>query len=305
MPHRHVVVRHPLGDVRRWQPADHAGILRQDYPSVGAVVRREDVAVRQLHALRVASGARRVDEGDDGVGGDGSDRLLEVVVARPSAVDDLVEREFLGARFAVHHDDLDRLGQLVADLPDDRQERLLDHDHRHSGVVQHVDQLLGREGNVDRQGRRTEQDACEIADVELRPVGQHQGELVVGGDTELVQPLGYGFGPLAGLAPGPGHGCVAQAAEGNLVGSLRDGGAKSNDDGLWHVRHSPVSDDSHKLRESHVVPAKTAPTAPTSPLVRCPPDPFARTSRRVRRVRRSGASRVRRPTDRGSRSRGR
>ena len=62
---RQVVVGHPLGDVRRGQPGDHARAVGEVDDPVGRVDARQQVAVHELHALRRTGRPGRVDQRDE------------------------------------------------------------------------------------------------------------------------------------------------------------------------------------------------------------------------------------------------
>ena len=148
-----VVVRAPLGDMGRRQPGDHLGAaLGEVNDLLDALGQRHQVAVGELHALRRAGRARRVDQRQQVVQLDPLDDLGRVEV-RVHLLD-LFER--VVPAVAVDDDHMLDLRQVLASLVEQLQEHRLDDRHLAAGVRADVLDLLGRGGLVDREGNRAQ-----------------------------------------------------------------------------------------------------------------------------------------------------
>jgi hypothetical protein len=147
--------------------------------------------MRELHALRRAGRARRVDDREDVVGADRAPVGLEAV---DRVLLDLVDGDHV----------------LDERFHDRRERRLHDRDLR-ARVTDHVRHLIRRRGEVDRERRRAEHRGREVRDHELRAVGDHQRDGVAARDPELGQPAGEGVHPRLQLGPRPGDLVVLRA----------------------------------------------------------------------------------------------
>ena len=169
---RQVVVGGALGDVGARQPRDHPrAVAGSSISSSTRVDGRQQVAVRELDALRRPGRARRVDQRQQVVGLDRApvrprrrSRVGALDVAQPSVPSPRRPRARSRARAraarARASSGVRNGSSTIATL--------------RAGVVDHVRDLLGRGGQVDRERRRAERHRREVGDVELGPVGEHQ-----------------------------------------------------------------------------------------------------------------------------------
>ena len=181
--HREVVRAVALGDVRHRQVGDDVAAAREVQHRVVGAHREQHALVGELHALRVAGGARGVDQRQQVVGLDGLPGGVEV--------------EVLVALELVEQVDLDHVlgAHAVAEA------RLDDADAR-AGVAQQELGLLGGRRVVDRERDGAEVHGGGVEQVELGPVGEHQRHRVAAAEAELVQRAGEAAHALGVLAPG-------------------------------------------------------------------------------------------------------
>ena len=205
---RQVVVGAALGDVRGGQPGDHAGLLGELHHRLDPPHGGEQVAVAELHALRRPCGAGGVDQREQVLGPDLRGGLLDGGLRLRIAPEglDLLEREhafeerlFVGV---VEHDHALEVREVLARLQQPLEVLALDHRDVGVGVGDHILDLVGGVGLVDREGRRAERDRGEVDDVELGAVGEHDRERVAAPETQPVQPPGEVAHALAPLRPG-------------------------------------------------------------------------------------------------------
>ena len=181
------------------------------------------VAVHELDALRRARRARGVDQRGLVLGLDGAPGGLDVDVGL-CGLDVLPAGGALAAG-ALEHDHRLQRGQIGAGALELLREVLLDDRHLRARVGDHVGDLLGRGGRVDRERRRAERHHGEVGDVELGPVDEHQRHRVAAPDAELVQAAGERVDAVAQLAPGQRH-LVVLGAHGDAVGVVLRGDAE-------------------------------------------------------------------------------
>ena len=215
----------PLGDVRGRQPGDHlpAALGQLDH-LVGRRHREEQVAVCELDPLGRAGRPRGVDQRQQIVGSDGLHGLGRVELR--VHLHQLVER--VVATLPVNDDHLLEGGQLAASLGDPVDEGLLGDHHLALGVREHVLDLLGSGGLVDREGDRPQRDGGQIARDELPAVVQHDRDGVAPLDAELRQSA---RDPVHGVAElGPAELLLAGlVADGEVVAEAIDLSVESLD----------------------------------------------------------------------------
>ena len=93
-------------------------------------------------------------------------------------------------------------GQVLARLEDHRQERLLDDRHARAGVGAQELDLRRRIGDVDRERRRAERHRCQVGDVELGAVAEHDRDRVAAARRRARQAAGERVDAAQQLRPG-------------------------------------------------------------------------------------------------------
>ncbi len=172
-----------LGHVRRREPRDDAPVTREIDQDLEALAGGEQIAVDKLHALRRSGRAGRVDEGEHVGRLDLGDRSLEVEAGVRAL--DIRQRHDPWRRIAVDDDHVLEVRQASARLEHLRQVLLLADQQPRVGVGDDVLDLVRRVCAVDGERRRAEHHRGEIAEMELRPVGQHQRDRLTASEPEL------------------------------------------------------------------------------------------------------------------------
>jgi hypothetical protein len=145
-----------------------------------------------------------VDEGEDVVGPDARHRRLEVEGEGRAARRNLLEREDALLRgVAIDDDDVLELGQLAARSQGAAEELPLGDEDSRTGVGDDEADLLGRVLHVDGKRRRPDHHHREVAEVELRTIGEQQRHRLAAPEAQRGQPARQLFDPLAQLAPRP------------------------------------------------------------------------------------------------------
>ena len=162
----------------------------------------QQVAVRELHALGRPGRARGVDQRQDVVGLERGDRRVDVEGRRrrprprraPSCPRARRRRRRSRAR-----------GRAASCAPPGHWPRKACSVMRilAPGVGDHVLDLVGRVGHVDRERRRADHHRREVGEVELGPVAEHQRDRVALRRPSAVQAAGERVDALAQLAPRP------------------------------------------------------------------------------------------------------
>ena len=173
--------------------------------------RREQVPVRELHALRRARCAGGVDQSEQVVGPDGAPGRLEVEPGQGAPLE-LAQ--------AVDHQHVVDGGLALERRLEPVEQRRLGHGDAGTGVPQQVLDLLRRAGRVDRERNRAEVDGGRIEEVELHPVREQESERVAAAQAEAGETLGQLANALSVLAPGEALG-VARHAQRDLARPLR------------------------------------------------------------------------------------
>ena len=137
----------------------------------------------------------------------------------------LRQRESALGRLAVDQDHVLERGQLLARAHHLRQELLLGDQHTRPRVGDHVLDLLGGVGVVDRERGRPEHHPREVAHMELGAVGEHQRQSVPASHPQRGEPAGELVHARAQLRPGERHG-VALGADRHLVRPFLGGDAE-------------------------------------------------------------------------------
>jgi hypothetical protein len=173
--------------------------------------------VGQLDTLGRPGGARGVDQGRHVTRFDQGARLVEVE-STGGGRDDVVESHGAVLPGPVdHHDVLDGAAAERDRRPDDRQELSLGDDDPVVRIGKQVADLLGRGGVVHREGGGAQVLDGGVDDEELRPVEQHQPDVVAAAHPETGEsPCDVGD-PGAVLAPGQGL-LLADRAQRDVVG---------------------------------------------------------------------------------------
>ncbi len=216
---REIVMSVALGDVGVRQPRDdmRSGLQRRHVVEQAGGV-REEAAVRDLDALRRPGGTRCVDERQEVLGLDrrGSGLDVEGGIGFREVVD--VQDADVGG--AVDHDHRAQPGKVLARRQYAREELLFGDHHARARVADDVLDLIRRARLVDGEGRGSGHQDCEVADVELGPVGEHDRDDVAPLYPDARKTSGQRVDPLASLAPGDGDLVVARP-ERDLVRPLR------------------------------------------------------------------------------------
>jgi hypothetical protein len=199
--HGPIVAAIALGDVRQRQVGDEpvARAGRQK-----GARRRElghHLGVGDLHSLGRPGGARRVDQRQDIVGLHRPPAGLELE-PRVAAGHHLLHCDRPGRLAVYAHHMLDR--GAAGDLQQPRHELLLAQHHPVARVGQHLGDLLSREGVVHRERDRPQVKRRRVDQVELRPVGHHQGHCVPAARAKPGQP-GRDLPDPAGVVPPGDH----------------------------------------------------------------------------------------------------
>ena len=165
---------------------------------IAVVDRVVEVAVRQHHALRFAGGARRVHDGEQVVGADAADRLVQFLVADGLAeIGDRVEAvrlevEHVAQALAVRANLLKDLRmRVVAGEGDDRFD-----------LCDDITRLLGRISLVYGDAHRADGGAGEVHDAPLIAGGGVYHDHAAGLDPEAEKPLGHLTDAVVHLAGG-------------------------------------------------------------------------------------------------------
>ncbi len=223
---RQRVVQDAVHHVRRREPGDDPPHVRDRQCGLPAAHRRHHAGVRELDALGVRRGPRRVDERHHVGGLERGGRRREV--DRLAAGLERVERGETGAGRVVEYDDmLDPRGRGALQQVE---QRGLDHHDPSARVADDVLDVVRRQRRVQRAGRRAAHRHGEVGHPQLRPVGRQQRHRVAAPDAELAQAAGRGRHAPGQLLPGQ-RGRVVERAEGDVAGATRDGVQEGVGDG--------------------------------------------------------------------------
>ena len=190
--------------------------------------------------------------------------------------DDLLEGDHALRGVAIDDDHVLEVGQLLAGLEHVGEELLLGDDHARAGVGDHVADLLGPVLHVDRERRGARGHHREVAEVELGPVAEEQGDRVA---ALSPRPAARRRARRRARAapPRPGD-LVALGPDRDLVGPVGGGDAKRLGDGGGADRLARLRD----LLHGSTYTARPPRAAPARPRMRDAGCRRARPSRTAR-----------------------
>jgi hypothetical protein len=144
-------------------------------------------------------------------------------VRLPGLVGDPDECRLRGARLGESSASPFEVGGVLGDAGD------------RGAVAQHVGEGVDVGRQVHRHGDRTQQQAGDVDEVELRPVAQQEDDVVAAPDTEGSQPACDPGSPLCVAVPGElAHAGTVVPAERRLVTALGDGAPQRVEQGRVH-----------------------------------------------------------------------